>query len=131
MNNILISQIYSDKTAMCQIFNLITNSDFKIKDLDFTLKEHKTGSFIVVSPLMSKSIEINSIIHIELDPFSQVRVRELVNGTHYVNHFSKKLSGFLMSKGWISENLRCNRINKLMIDKAIIEEKLNRLIYFH
>lgn len=131
VSNSLLDKIYADKPAMCRVFNTLVGSKLRSVNLDFQQRPYEGSYYILISPKKFGISNVRSTVHIETNDLAQLIIRELGNGTHYINRVNEKLSKFVMQKGWVDSKLRSKEIKELEYKKRQIESKLLGVRYFN
>lgn len=129
----MIETIFNDKPALCRIFNIVVGCKVRSRNLNFQLRPYEGSFYILISPKRFGVSNIRSTVHVETNELSQLQIRELASGTHYINHLScpEKLRKFILSKKWINENDRYKKLREMTNKKERLESEIYRTTFFN
>ena len=129
----MIESVFKDKPALCRIFNIVVGCKVRSRNLDYQLLPYEDSFYILISPKKFGVSNIRSTVHIEINELTQLQIRELASGTHYINRLShpEELRRFILSKKWINENERYKKIKKMINEKERLESEIYKTTFFN
>jgi len=102
--NIPLSDIVKDKRSLTRIVNIILETKFGSKDLNFELTEKQYESYISVFHKKRNHFNFNWKIEFNKNNLCGLKIQHLVNVNYTFVNNKSKVGDFINSKNWINKD---------------------------